>query len=228
MGKLNKDNNGFGGVELFLVIVIVVLLGVVGWFVYKNHHKTVTSTQATTSTKNSITTTNLYSGWNSYTLKYEKLSFKYPTSWIPTDTSANGVDNVTFTSSDTFTFSIEDADVPGGDPIQLVSTKPISVDFVGAKDYIVFSNPSTPAPNVSTQPNIANGAFLLTDPNDYLSYPVDKNVVNVYNSNFGAAGSHLFIFMTYTNSSTHILTISQASTDKEYLNAKLAIESMAY
>jgi cytoskeletal protein RodZ len=47
MGKLNNDNNGFGGVELLLAIVIVVLLGVVGWFVYKDHNKTTTAKVAT-------------------------------------------------------------------------------------------------------------------------------------------------------------------------------------
>jgi hypothetical protein len=43
MGKLNRNNKGFGGIELLLIIVVVVLLGVVGWFVYKHDHKTVTN-----------------------------------------------------------------------------------------------------------------------------------------------------------------------------------------
>ena len=227
MGKLNKDNKGFGGVELLIVIVVIVILGLAGWFVYKNHHKTTTTSTGPAPTA-PAQPDNPYAGWKTYTLKYEKLSFKYPSTWTPTNTSTNGVDNVTFNASDTFSFSIEDADVPGGDPIQVASSKPISVNFVGKKDYIVFTNPAIPAASVPAQPNIANGAFLLTDPSNYLSYPTDKNVVNVYNSNFGAAGSHLFIFMTYTNSSAHNLTISQASNDKEYLNSKLVIESMAY
>jgi Tfp pilus assembly protein PilE len=52
MGKLNKDNKGFGGVELLIVIVVVVALGLAGWFVYR-HYNTSTSpatTKATVST----------------------------------------------------------------------------------------------------------------------------------------------------------------------------------
>jgi hypothetical protein len=48
---MNKNESGFSGVELVLVLVIVVLIGVVGWLVYDNHHKsTVASTNSSTST----------------------------------------------------------------------------------------------------------------------------------------------------------------------------------
>lgn len=65
MGKLNKDNNGFGGVELLLVIVIIVLLGVVGWYVY-NHNKTNTKRVGSSSAKISDTWTGmgLNSNWS--------------------------------------------------------------------------------------------------------------------------------------------------------------------
>jgi hypothetical protein len=55
MGKLDKDNKGFGGIELLMLIVIVILLGVVGWYVYKDHNKA-TTTKVVTVTK-SITKT---------------------------------------------------------------------------------------------------------------------------------------------------------------------------
>lgn len=60
MNKINKNESGFSAVELILVTAIVVLIGVVGWIVYKNYHKTTAATSTTksaTSTSPSITTT---------------------------------------------------------------------------------------------------------------------------------------------------------------------------
>ena len=53
MQKLNSK--GFGAVEGLLVLVIVILIGVVGWFVYKNHNKKtpVSTTVATTKSNES-------------------------------------------------------------------------------------------------------------------------------------------------------------------------------
>jgi len=50
MNKLKQNESGFSAVEVVLVLIIVVLLGVVGWFVYKNQKKTSPSTTTTTST----------------------------------------------------------------------------------------------------------------------------------------------------------------------------------
>lgn len=53
MIKKSKNQKGFSAVELVLVIVIVALIGVVGWLVYKNHHKT-TATATITSTQKKL------------------------------------------------------------------------------------------------------------------------------------------------------------------------------
>ncbi len=39
MGKLNYNESGFSAVETILILVIVVLLGAVGYLVYRNNHK---------------------------------------------------------------------------------------------------------------------------------------------------------------------------------------------
>jgi Tfp pilus assembly protein PilV len=50
MNRIYKNEKGFSAVEILMAIVIVVLIGVVGWLVY-NHHKTTTaSNTAKTST----------------------------------------------------------------------------------------------------------------------------------------------------------------------------------
>lgn len=40
MGKLKHDHNGFGSVELLLVIIIVAIIGFVGWYVARAKHNT--------------------------------------------------------------------------------------------------------------------------------------------------------------------------------------------
>jgi len=51
MSKLHKNEKGFGAVEGILIIVVVILLGAVGWFVYdRNHGKATTSSAPATST----------------------------------------------------------------------------------------------------------------------------------------------------------------------------------
>lgn len=88
MGKLQKDEKGFSAVELVLVLVIVALIGVIGWFVYKNHNKT-TNNSSVSSTSNSSASTqpkttsapDPYTGWQTYSSSSLGVSFKYPANW---------------------------------------------------------------------------------------------------------------------------------------------------
>ncbi len=56
MGKLRNNESGFGVVEIILVLVIVALIGAVGYLVYKNHSKTVVTPVAATTTTKPATT----------------------------------------------------------------------------------------------------------------------------------------------------------------------------
>jgi Tfp pilus assembly major pilin PilA len=56
MGKLRNDETGFSAVEVILVLVIVALIGAVGFLVYKNHTKATTPV-AKTSTNSTATKT---------------------------------------------------------------------------------------------------------------------------------------------------------------------------
>ena len=101
MGKLRNNQSGFGAVEGILVLVIVVLIGVVGFMVYKNHNKTkptpvasTTTTKPTASTQaKTPTAPDPYTGWQTYT--GTDVNFKYPADW--TATAANfGEDRAVF------------------------------------------------------------------------------------------------------------------------------------
>ena len=55
MNKIFKNEKGFSAIEIVLVVIISVLIGVVGWLAYDNHHKT-TATSSSTTSKSSPTT----------------------------------------------------------------------------------------------------------------------------------------------------------------------------
>ena len=98
MKKIRNNQQGFSVVEVVLILVIVVLIGVVGWMVYKNHHKDVASSAnagsttksvntSKTSINNPVTATKSSSptaNWTSFTSQDGKFSLKYPSSWTVT------------------------------------------------------------------------------------------------------------------------------------------------
>lgn len=184
------------------------------------------------STGSSASTASPYAGWKTYTLKYEKLTFKYPSNWQVIDDS-NGpnenphTDNVDFKSPDSFNFNIIDGMKPGGDPRSLDSDSPISVTFAGQPMYLIFSHPSMPK-LTNQDPNSVGSMNLLTNPKDEYSWPKDKNVFSTSTVNGG--GSNMSIHAWYQTSSgpKYFSSVQQAMNDSEYKNAKLVIESMNY
>jgi Tfp pilus assembly protein PilE len=95
VGKLKYNQKGFTAVEGLLIVLILVVIGAVGYMVYHNHHKTTTaaatttsSTKPATSTKTTTSTTtqpaSTYAGWKTYTSAEEGASFKYPANWTAT------------------------------------------------------------------------------------------------------------------------------------------------
>ena len=65
MKKLNQK--GFGAVEAIIVLVVVVLLGAAGWFVYDKNHNSKVSTTPTPNTTPSARPTDDASKWYLYT-----------------------------------------------------------------------------------------------------------------------------------------------------------------
>ena len=239
MVKLHNNEKGFGAVEGLLIVVIVVLIGVVGWFVYKNHNKTTnntTATSTTTTTPKKTTSTpatvDPYAGWKSYTLQYEKLTLKYPSTWTVDDQSTATAkhDEVTFNATDNFSFTINDGIQNGGDPLPLVNNDPVTVQYLGNTTYLVFIHPRVPQANGPSVPytSTVGSAILLGDANNQASFFKDKNVIggDQYNGVNGPEGSYTAISMGYGGKNN--MTIQNAKTDTEYKNSVLVIQSMHY
>lgn len=196
--------------------------------------KQINSSQKPTDTKSTSSTAaaDPYAGWKTYTLKYEKLTFKYPANWQPKDYS-NGpnenpnTDVVDFVAPDGFVFDIIDGMKPGGDPKTLVPDSPWPVTFADQSMYLVFSHPSE-SKLTHQNSNSVGGMDLLTNPKNQYSWPADKNASSTAMVNTG--GSNMSINAWYQTSSgtKYFSTVQQAMNDPEYKNAKLVIESMHY
>jgi Tfp pilus assembly protein PilE len=100
MSIFQKNESGFGTIELLLTVAVIALLGVVGWLVYKNDHKTkpiATSVSAkqsataaiTTPTTSNTQTANATANWTSYTSHDGSFSVKYPSNWVLAADSSN-------------------------------------------------------------------------------------------------------------------------------------------
>jgi hypothetical protein len=85
---------GFGLVGILIVIVLLIVVGGTGTYVWHRDHKAKPSTGSTTqsksttsSTKSAPPPTDPYAGWKTYTSTFEKLSFRYPSNWTATPSS---------------------------------------------------------------------------------------------------------------------------------------------
>jgi hypothetical protein len=87
MGKISNNTNknkGFTLVEVLLLIVVLILVGGLGYLGYKQVNKKSKTSTATTAKTAAV---DPYAGWKTGTLKYEKITFKYPADWTLDDYS---------------------------------------------------------------------------------------------------------------------------------------------
>lgn len=104
---MNKHQNGFGLVGILLVVLVVGVLGFVGWRIYDAAVQKPQAAVSNTSANSPAPAAKAdpYKGWKTYTLKYEKFSFKYPDTFTLADTSTTdpdkyiepGMDNIRLT-----------------------------------------------------------------------------------------------------------------------------------
>jgi len=228
MGKLNKNSKGFGGFELFLVIIIVVLLGVVGCGIYKHNNKTTVTSTATT--------INPYVGWNTGTLQYAKLTYKYPTNWLisgsstaianennpnssgynPINPVSPGRDSYTLTSPSGSTLLLTE----GLPTVPYQGSKSTPITALGSNMFMLFGNfnsgelasgaPSTEA-CLSTSANIVGKDIAAPD------------------SKYTTSGTFVeplqFCYSTAVNGGASVVGFES---DPNFAIAKQIIESMKY
>jgi Tfp pilus assembly major pilin PilA len=188
MNKKFKNQMGFTAVGGLLVILILAIIGAVGYMVYHNSNKTKSSSSSTTATQTSTATStkitaNSYAGWKTFILPVEKLSFKYPSSWDiePKNTINPSTGQAWLSSQDAplvitlgapFGVSIIDG-VSNMETGEVEDTSNVTtVKFLGETDYLV------PFMNQSNSTEI-DGGQLFTKPNNLQALPMDKTAVGL-------------------------------------------------
>ncbi len=206
MKKINNES-GFSGLELLLVIFIVVLLGFIGWYIYHNDHKSTVSILKSTSSS-----PNVYSGWKSFTTSYQKLSFKYPNSWVLIDNSiSNGNDEISIKSPTGLSVNMQALIPVASTDITASIISSSNVKFTGQSDYLLYYS------STAAQSNSTTG---LVD-EAYLSSSLTKLVYPLANTPNGT------VWDISITTPSGILS-SNIPTNSDFQSAKQIIESALY
>lgn len=183
--------------------MIIALIGVVGWLVYKDHHKTTpvttTSTSATkpnTSTSTKTTTTNLYTGWKSYS--NSQLSFQYPSDWTASNGPGDSQSTVADATSSTYASSATTTKDNPGASIDLylqISNDSSTIDCADAPCQVTAVSPLSN----SQLPNSVLAVVNQTSGNGtkFTEYVVASNATKVGDTTInavkaGSSGSYVF------------------------------------
>lgn len=225
MNRFSKNVKGFTVVEALLIILVIAVIGFGGYYVWHTQH-TKSTTKTTASTK-----LNPYAGWKTYTLKKERLSFKYPSNWAIKSMSDASNDYILLNGTNGFEMTIG-----AGSEVSAVENYPAScigqsdkVTFVNRTAYLdfitvdQFNSNCTPVSNPATI-----GRIFLSDSsqeaahNDF--FPT-KNLTS--GSNPAIIVSMDYFGPNFTNQNNY-KTVSFIENDVNYEKAKLVIDSMAY
>ncbi len=234
-------------IETLVVLLVIAAIALVGIFVYRHHQNgktvnasttaSITATKPKVSSSNkTVATVNPYAGWKTYTLKYEKLTFQYPSAWtIDDETGSQGLttnaDSVILTASDGYQVSIDDGWDGSGDAITLLANDAYPVKFAGSNDFIVPGGCGDRCKLSGGDTNsIGVGGILMTKATDDYSnndFPQDRYAHG--NPSINSGGSLMLIDGDYTGSnSKDYTTVSQVQNDPEFKNYVLLLESMHY
>ena len=248
MNKIQKHQSGFTVVETFLVILVVAVMGLGGYYVWQTQHNkkttvasTSTSNKTTTSTKTTTTTPatpSSYAGWKAASMQYEQITYQYPSDWTIKDSSAaepKSQNGCTYPGHDLITLNSPSGtqvafnagqDCFGGAAAQAFGSVPINA--LGQSIYLVFE--ADTGPYTPTAPNNACLA-PTTSPDTSFAFK-SKNIF--YNGGGSSDNTPVnsFCYIPYNPSNYQTtapsFTIAQIEATPDYSTAKLIFESMHY
>jgi outer membrane murein-binding lipoprotein Lpp len=172
------------------------------------------SKQKQTTQSSTTQASNPYAGWSSYTLKYEKATFKYPSNWHVSDTSTNGQDMVALSPPDTFYLNIDTVNLghPSVDyPTTIVDS--VALTFLNQSGYINYFSGSSSATNSTINAELSMSSSSIFD--------------NLFpTKNLSPSGVYSISLGNKTTSMT--LSNIKADPSEDNADAKLILESVSY
>ena len=221
-----KKQNGFAVIEGVLFLVIAGILGFTGWYVYSSHNRALdiyadadSASSSTINHKKSSSQPNVYASWKTYKTKYEKLSFKYPDQWTLEDNSQPTKGDSIELSNNDFVIHMELGAYPGIDwGGNKIYEEPIS--FIGKSAKLIFATDLERTDKDFVATIILQGGEAQTN---------TKNVSIPSGGQSDKGNINLSIwFGPIDVSNTITKPLKEVLADKNYSDAKLIIQSMAY
>lgn len=216
------------------IFAIAVLLGLVGYgvYVWQNNRVTqledqVADLKKSSSTSATATTADPYKGWKTYTTKYEKLTFKYPSTFALSDTSTaadsnEGLnsDRITLTASNGLNMVMQTGlwGVGGGCD-SCTNELSEKVQVLGSDYYINYVNNGQKKGNVTS-------ALLASNKDAYMDFLKAKTIMN------GDGSPSLMSFsFSYQKNGTDTQVVKSLATytsDSGVSEIKKILQSLSY
>ncbi len=244
----NSKQLGFAHLVLPIIVAAVVVIGGTGIYVYHRDRRakaTTVNSSASSSGKTSTTTktptiTDPYAGWTTASLQYEKMSFKYPSSWQISNTSKDeqatggtatpGADTALLTSPTGMVVSIATgiAGIGDGDGIDSVLPGGQPISTLGGNYYLDFYTntaiSSTDAQGACLdKATTATGAPYIASKNIRLA-----NIIAPAADVNNPTADVVCIQYQQVNGQTPEKAVSTFENDVSFNDAKLIIESLTY
>lgn len=199
-------------------VAIVAIVGVGTSYIYISNRHSVQP--------DSMSATDTTKGWETFTLKYEKLSFLYPPSWriIDSTNDTTELDGLVVIGPSAFEINIE-----AGRPITAQATGPVRVlgadklIFLGEDAYMVYS--ALPTANTTVGLVYLNASSADTAPIYTSKHTMPRAAAQGANGNIGITMGYI------ADSAGGVSTqqnLDQARQDPNFSIAKTIIESMHY
>ena len=184
---MRKNQKGFSAIELVIVLVVVCLLTITGWYVYQARHKT---------NQNSIP-----NGWLTFKSADSNIKFSYPPSWhlkkLPATQSNSTLESVEIDGSNGFSMEY------------VLETRPTGPDVA---DCMVFHQTTIPIDSqylmaLKTLSNSASISLQNVDQNSLVGHNcqtynlVSSNIVFTFEGQYqyGSKYAHTTSQSTYLN-----------------------------
>lgn len=184
-----------------------------------NLKKSTSQDSSTNSSTSTSASSDQYSGWKSFTLKLEKLSFKYPASWTLKDNSDGENDNVELNGTNHFEMLIG-----AGAAVSAVNTPGLNSQLEQA-DPVTFNGNHAYLDAIGSSSTISEIRLSSSSTDASKFFPTKNITTNASNSRVIVSIDYRGPNGSYPN---HPQSLSYINGDVNYKDAKLVIESMHY